>query len=115
MGDISPYREVNVSRFSSETPPSVLQLRLQENIDRYLFFFLNNFVCKCFLKESLNLLFCIQLLNTVNFFRFFASEPKTYSDGSDDSNKNEKLLSGDCSQISSSGSGNGSGKKYFHN
>lgn len=34
MGDISPYREVNDSSVSSETPPSALQLRYQENIER---------------------------------------------------------------------------------
>ncbi|GBM95439.1 Period circadian protein [Araneus ventricosus] len=74
MGDISPYRDVNDSSVTSETPPSVQQLRYQENIER-----------------------------------FFASQPKTYSDGSDECNKNEKLLSVEDSQRSSSGSGNGSG------
>lgn len=43
------------------------------------------------------------------FFRFFASQPKTYSDGSDESNKHEKSSSGDDYQGSTSGSGNGSG------
>lgn len=43
------------------------------------------------------------------FFRFFASQPKTYSDGSDDSNKHDKSSSGDDYQGSTSGSGNGSG------
>ncbi|GIY15608.1 period circadian protein, partial [Caerostris extrusa] len=75
MGDISPYRDVNDSSVTSETPPSVQQLRYQENIER-----------------------------------FFASQPKTYSDGSEEYNKNEKLLSVEDSQGSSSGgSGNGSG------
>ncbi|GFU20583.1 period circadian protein [Nephila pilipes] len=74
MGDISPYQEVNDSSVTSETPPSVQQLRYQENIER-----------------------------------FFASQPKTYSDGSEEYNKNEKLLSVEDSQGSSNVSGNGSG------
>lgn len=36
MGDISPYRDVNDSSVSSETPPNVQQLRYQENIERYV-------------------------------------------------------------------------------
>lgn len=72
MGDISPYQEVNDSSVS-ETPPSVQQLRYQENIER-----------------------------------FFASQPKTYSDESEEY-KNEKLLSVEDSQGSSNASGNGSG------
>ncbi|GFT54553.1 bifunctional DNA-directed RNA polymerase subunit beta-beta' [Nephila pilipes] len=44
-----------------------------------------------------------------NIERFFASQPKTYSDGSEEYNKNEKLLSFEDSQGSSNFSGNGSG------
>nr|XP_042895414.1 period circadian protein isoform X3 [Parasteatoda tepidariorum]XP_042895415.1 period circadian protein isoform X3 [Parasteatoda tepidariorum] len=71
MGDISPFREMNDSSVSS--PPTVQQMRYQENIER-----------------------------------FFASQPKTYSDGSDDF-KNDKSSSVEEYQGSSSGSGNGSG------
>ncbi|GFY70371.1 period circadian protein [Trichonephila inaurata madagascariensis] len=73
MGDISPYQEINDSSVTSETPPSVQQLRYQENIER-----------------------------------FFASQPKTYSDESEEY-KNEKLMSVEDSQGSSNVSGNGSG------
>lgn len=44
--------------------------------------------------------------------RFFASQPKTYSDGSEEYNKNEKLSNVDDSQGSSSGSGKGSGEIF---
>ncbi|XP_054717630.1 period circadian protein-like isoform X2 [Uloborus diversus] len=76
MGDISPYRELSDSSVSSETPPTVQQLRYQDNIER-----------------------------------FFASQPKTYSDESEEYNRNEKCSSGEGYQASSSGSGNASGKE----
>ncbi|XP_054716794.1 period circadian protein-like [Uloborus diversus] len=43
--------------------------------------------------------------------RFFASQPKTYSDESEEYNRNEKCSSGEGYQASSSGSGNASGKE----
>ncbi|KAG8187134.1 hypothetical protein JTE90_004880 [Oedothorax gibbosus] len=70
MGDISPYREV--SSVASDTPPTVQNFRLQENLER-----------------------------------FFASKPKTYSKGSDDFNKNEKVSGDGNHSQSSSGSGSG--------
>lgn len=70
----------------------------------------NDSVSDLFLHNINSLFWCApkQIQNDVNF-RFFASQPKTYSDGSDEYNKNEKLLSVEDSHGSSSGSGNGSG------